>query len=172
MLDYLRSVGVTSLDLVIASHPDADHLGGLRAVVEAYKPRFYLDDDIVAETDVYQELTASVRALGIAELEPTARRIGLGDCQPCRSSRRRGMSVWVRNSNSVGVIVTYGDFRAALTGDAEEARVRLVAGERPRAASEPVQVYKSSHHGSTNGDNLRSVTTFGPETIVISVGER
>ncbi len=71
VLDYLESVGVSSLDLVIASHPDADHIGGLRAVVEAYRRQFYLDDDIVAETDVYQELTTSVRALGIAELEPT-----------------------------------------------------------------------------------------------------
>ncbi len=169
VLDYLESVGVSSLDLVIASHPDADHIGGLQAVVEAYRPQFYLDDDIVAETDVYQELTTSVRALGVAELEPTARRVGLGAASlqviPPPGDERLG-----RNNNSVGVVVTYGDFRAALTGDAEEAEFDWWLGNVPELLG-PVQVYKSSHHGSTNGDTLRSVTTFGPEAIVISVGE-
>ncbi len=169
VLDYLESVGVSSLDLVIASHPDADHIGGLRAVVEAYRRQFYLDDDIVAETDVYQELTTSVRALGIAELEPTARRVGLGAASlqiiPPPGDESLG-----RNNNSVGVVVTYGDFSVALTGDAEEAEFDWWLENVPELLV-AVQVYKSSHHGSTNGDNLRSVTTFEPETIVISVGE-
>lgn len=167
--EYLRSVGVARLDLVIASHTDADHIGGLKAVVETYRPRFYIDNDIVADSDVYGELTASVRALGIAELEPTARRVGLGVASlqviPPPADASLGT-----NSNSVGVIVTYGDFKAALTGDAEEAEF---SWWRRNVAEllEPVQVYKSSHHGSTNGDTLESVTTFMPETIVISVGE-
>lgn len=168
-LEYLRSIGVTRLDLVIASHTDADHIGGLKAVVEAYRPRFYIDNDIVADSDVYQGLTSSVRALGITELEPTARRIGLGAASlqivPPPGDESLGT-----NSNSVGVIVTHGDFRAALTGDVEPEEFSWWL-ENVSDLLQPVQVYKSSHHGSTNGGTLESVTTFAPETIVISVGE-
>lgn len=73
------------------------------------------------------------------------------------------------HNNSVGVIVTYGDFKAALTGNAEESQFDWRLENVPELL-EPVQVCKSSHHGSTNGDNLTSVTTFGPETIIISLG--
>lgn len=118
-LEYLRSVGVTRLDLAIASHTDADHIGGLKAVVVAYRPRFYIDNDIVADSDVYGELTASVRALGIAELEPTARRIGLGVAS-LQVIPPPGDPSLGTNSNSVGVTVTHGNFKAALTGDVEE----------------------------------------------------
>lgn len=33
-----------------------------------------------------------------------------------------------------------------------------------------VEVYKSAHHGSPNGDSVESITTFDPEAVVISVG--
>lgn len=52
-LDYLRSIGVESLDLVIASHAHADHIGGLASVVRAYRPRFFMDNGIPHTTRTY-----------------------------------------------------------------------------------------------------------------------
>ncbi len=56
-----------------------------------------------------------------------------------------------------------------MTGDAEAPEFAWWQANVPELLV-PVQVYKSAHHGSANGDNLTSVTTFGPESIVISVG--
>ena len=168
-LEYLQSVGVQSLDLVIASHADADHIGGLAAVVRVYRPRFFLDNELPHATQTYEDLLLAVKEAGSQVIAPTARRIGLGDAalQIIPPPGDTGLD---SNNNSVGVVVSFGDFRAAMTGDAEAEEFAWWEAHVPELLV-PVQVYKSAHHGSANGDSLGSVTTFGPEAIVISVGE-
>jgi competence protein ComEC len=73
------------------------------------------------------------------------------------------------NNNTIGVVVDNGDFEAALSGDAE--RPEFLWWQANQAALlQEVEVYKSAHHGSKNGDTLESVQTWSPETVVISVG--
>ena len=168
VLEYLQSVGVTSLDLVIASHADADHIGGLEAVVRFYKPRLFMDNGLPHDTQTYRGLLRAVRDAGSQLVPPTARRIGLGDAslQVISPPDDPGLS---SNDHSVGIVVTYGKFRAALTGDAEEPEFRWWLENVPELL-EPVAVYKAAHHGSPNGDSEESIATFEPETVVISVG--
>ena len=52
-LAYLQARGVTRVDLVIASHQDADHIAGLAAVVDFYRPKFFLDNGIPHTTQTY-----------------------------------------------------------------------------------------------------------------------
>ena len=169
VLEYLQSVGVTTLDLVIASHADADHIGGLEAVVRAYQPKLFLDNGLTHDTQTYRGLLEAVRDAGSQVVPPTARRIGLGDAslQLIPPPDDAGMS---SNDHSVGVIVSYGKFRAALTGDAEGPEFRWWLDNVPELL-EPVAVYKAAHHGSPNGDSPESMATFKPKTVVISVGK-
>lgn len=168
VLEYLQDIGVAQLDLVIASHPDADHIGGLEAVVRHYEPGLYLDNGLAHTTQAYFGLLEAVRDTGAQVVPPTARRIGLGDASlqvlPPPGDESLG-----NNDNSVGVIVSYGEFDVALTGDAEQAQFSWWQENVPELLRE-VEVYKSSHHGSSNGDSIESVTTFSPETVVVSVG--
>ncbi len=168
-LPYLQALGIKTLDLVIASHPDADHIGGLDAVIRAYKPRFYMDNGLGTDTGVYRDLLAAVEEAESQVLEPTRRTISLGDASleiippPLIES-------YGRNSNSIGVVLDFGDFEAALTGDAEREQFEWWLENTPEYLR-GVEVYKSSHHGSKNGDTLESVQTWEPETVVIGVGE-
>lgn len=73
------------------------------------------------------------------------------------------------NDHSVGVIVSYGEFDAALTGDAEQPEFAWWLQNVPELLK-PVEVYKAAHHGSPNGDSPDSIETFQPEAVVISVG--
>ena len=167
-LEYLRSVGVTSLELVIASHADADHIGGLEEVVRAYEPSFFMDNGISHDTATYRELLEAVRDAGSQLVSPTERRIGLGDASlqviPPPGDESIG-----NNDNSVGVVVSYGKFDAALTGDAEQLEFSWWQENVPNLLRE-VEVYKAAHHGSPNGDSSESMTAFSPETVVITVG--
>ena len=167
-LEYLRSVGVESLDLVVASHADADHIGGLEEVVRFYKPRFFLDNGIAHTTQTYFGLLEAVQAAGSQLIPPTNRRIGLGDAslQVIPPPGDEGMG---NNDNSVGTIVTYGDFDAALTGDAEQPEFSWWQQNAPDLLQE-VEVYKAAHHGSPNGDSPESMAAFSPEAVVVSVG--
>jgi beta-lactamase superfamily II metal-dependent hydrolase len=79
LLAELNRLGVSRIDLVIASHNHADHITGLAAVLERFRPRFYMDNGIPATTLTYQRLLEAVRSAGSQLLEPTARRISFGD---------------------------------------------------------------------------------------------
>ena len=79
MLAELKRVGVSKVDLVIASHNHADHITGLAAVLETFRPRFYMDNGIPATTLTYGRVLEAVQSAGSQLLEPTARRISLGD---------------------------------------------------------------------------------------------
>ena len=168
VLKYLQSMGVQRLDLVIASHPDADHIGGLAEVVRFYKPRFFMDNGVPHGTQTYQDLLGAVERAGSQLLEPTGQRIALGEAslQVLPPPEDEGFD---NNNRSVGLVISYGDFRAALTGDAEAQAFSWWAEHLP-GLLEPVTVYKSSHHGSENGDTPLSMDRFSPEVVVVSVG--
>ena len=167
-LDYLRSLGITQVDLVIASHQDADHIAGLAAVVDYYLPEYFLDNSIPHTTQTYFDLLATVEKAGSQVLGPSARRITLGEVV-LQILPPPGVESLGNNDNSVGVVLEYGAFKAALTGDAERAEMNWWVEHVPDLLA-PVDVYKAAHHGSENGDSPLSMSTFKPTAVVIGVG--
>lgn len=168
-LEYLQAIGVESLDLVIASHADADHIAGLIEVVLFYQPTYFMDNEIIHTTLTYENLLLAVERVGSIFLEPTAQRITLGSVI-LQVLPPPGIRSWGNNENSVGLVIEYGDFRLGLTGDMEHRQFAWWSENHPELLV-PVQVYKSSHHGSPNGDSPAVMAAFQPEVVVISVGE-
>ena len=167
-LEYLRSIGVQNVNLVIASHAHADHIGGLVEIVDTYRPGFFLDNGIPHTTLVYERLLNAVLAAGSQLLEPGERRISLGEVT-LHVLPVPGLSSWGHNDNSVGVMVEYGEFRASLTGDAEPRQFDWWLATVPEAFA-PVQVHKASHHGSRNGDTEAGLARLQPKVVVVSAG--
>jgi competence protein ComEC len=168
IVEALRERGVERLDLVIASHNHADHIGGLAEVIREFRPRFYMDNGVPHTTQTYRRVLEAVRDAGAQLIEPTERRISLGDAvlQILPPPGRPG---WGHNDNSVGVIASYGDFRASLFGDAERAQQEWMLSEA-RHHLRRVAVHKASHHGSRNGDVSAVMASLRPEVVVIGVG--
>jgi hypothetical protein len=86
------------------------------------------------------------------------------------AGRNLGSFYYLALSDDVsGTLMVQGRSRLGSRGDAEHAQFSWWQGNVPELLR-PVEVYKSSHHGLSNGDNIESVTTFSPETVVVSVG--
>lgn len=168
VLTYLKSIGVSQVELVVASHPDADHIGGLAAIIDAYNPTYFMDNGLTHTTQTYFNLLTTLERNRTQVLAPSARTITLGEVtlQILPPPGQTGLG---NNDNSVGLIVTYGSFSAALTGDAEAAEFNWWAENVPELLR-PVDVYKASHHGSENGDTPLSMSRFKPEVVVVSAG--
>ena len=165
VLAQLRRLGVDTIDLLVASHNHADHIGGMTGVLAGTVVRFYLDNGVPHTTATYQRTIQAVAASGARYLRPTARTITLG------SARLRVLppppNARGQNNSSVGILVQYGEFRAVLTGDSEQFELRywLQHDSVPR-----VTVVKVGHHGSWNGTTAEWAQATRPEVAVISVG--
>jgi beta-lactamase superfamily II metal-dependent hydrolase len=156
---------VDTLDLVVASHNHADHIGGLWDILRTSTVRAYMDNGVPATTSIYYEVLAMLQARHIQYLAATPRTIHLGSA----SLRILPMPPGDRsqNNSSVGVLLRYGAFSALFTGDAEGKERQ----EWEAHASLPhVSVLKVAHHGAFNGTDDAWLDVIQPRVAVISVG--
>ncbi len=169
-LEYLNNLGIEELSLVIASHPDADHVGGLIEIINNYSPRFFMDNQMPHTTQTYVRLLEAVERSGSTYLEPTKRRIGLGEAAMHIIPPPHNND-FDNNNNSIGLVVEYGDFKMTLTGDAEAEEFHwwLVNGYGEYFYN--TDVHRASHHGSRNGDVNTVLNLLNPEAVIISAGK-
>lgn len=158
-----------SIDVVIPTHPDADHIGGLPGVFERYDVSNVYQSGAVADTDIDRALRAAIEAEGAQVLLVSEREafifgnVSLDVLSPVRPLP--GEFVEDRNDESVVVLLTYGDTSVLLTGDAEsgaEATFGALAGD--------VDVLKAGHHGSRTSSSESFLQIVTPEIAIISAG--
>ena len=157
-----------SIDLVILTHPQADHLTGLVEVVKRYNIKTLWISDAKNETRVFSEWKA---VLEEADIDPVI--VSQGDklllpdgTEIQVLSPRKEMVGQDVNAASVVILVSYGDFDALLTGDADR-QVQPYTGNEGH-----VEVFKVPHHGAEESINQNFVATLSPEVSVISVGAK
>jgi competence protein ComEC len=163
----LRRLGVDTIGLLLASHNDNDHIGGMDAVLRTLPVRFYLDNGLPKTTRIQRTVLALVRDRGVTYLEARPRAVEVGDARVrVLPSPVAGRSV-AQNDHSVVLVVERGAFRALLTGDSEK---RELAALLRRDEVPDVDVFKAPHHGSRTGVLGAFLARARPEVIVISVG--
>ncbi len=164
---YLREHGVDALDLVVATHDDADHIGGLPAVLAAVPAREAWFGDPACDSAACAALAAALEAGEVPT--STVRR---GDGRAWGAARTRVLNpsepLYAEdNDNSVVLGVEYGLLRLLLAGDAEApAEGRMLSAGLPLAA----EVLKVGHHGSRYASTAAFLEAVAPLEAVISVG--
>jgi competence protein ComEC len=168
--EHLDTYGVDKIDLMIASHADADHIAGLVPAAQRAKPTLFINNGLAATTQTWGRLVAALEEAGTTFQKANKQTINLGSVRLRVIGPPAGMGD-DQNENSVGLRVEFGEFRALLTGDSEkpETEAWLEAG-RPETQG-PFQLYKSIHHGAANGDHAAWLAAVRPENVVIGVGE-
>jgi len=166
----LKQYQVQSLDVVAASHGDADHITGLIPAVKLYKPQYFLNNGLAASTQTWGKLVAVAQAAGTQGLVASERVINLGSVKLTVIPPPVGMPRGEQNLNSVGLLVKYGTFKALLTGDSEKPETDAWLKKYPANFFGPVDVYKSIHHGAANGDSAIWLKAVRPKNVVVGVG--
>jgi beta-lactamase superfamily II metal-dependent hydrolase len=165
-LGALAALGVGRIDLLVATHPHADHIGGMADVLGSLPVRFYMDNGQPHTTATYRNLLALLeRRTDVTYLAAEPRTVSLGS-----------VAVEVvplppldveHNNRSVALVVRFGSFRAFLSGDSETEELSWLVEQ---GAVPDVTLLKAAHHGSDNGVTRPFLDRARPEVVVISVG--
>lgn len=173
VVDFLRSRGVEELDGLVATHPDADHIGGLPDVLDAFAvSTVYLSGDDNKATTTFNNFLRAVQREDAQVLETRAgMRMDWGGTEVTVVSpppEAEGGLFGDSNEDSVALLLTFGAARVLLPGDAENRAEEYMSVGR---FTGPLTVLKVGHHGSSSSTTPLFLNRFRPEIAVISAGE-
>ncbi len=158
-----------SLDVVVNTHPDDDHLAGLLAVLERYQVSQVILPDVDADTPLYTAWQKALAGEGATVTRAQAgMRLALGDGVEAEVLHPGAVAAGdLLNDHSVVLRLTAGRVSFLLPGDIEaDVEQELVESGRPLAAS----VLKVAHHGSITSSSPAWLAAVKPQVAVISVG--
>ncbi|NQT71623.1 MAG: MBL fold metallo-hydrolase [Chloroflexi bacterium] len=161
-----------NIELLVLTHPDADHITGLVEVMQRYKVEKVLTSGQETDSDIYREWCKLIDEKGIELIIAEVGQeiimkdgIQLTVLHP-QETPVEGATTDL-NNNSVVLQLEYGNFSLLLTGDiGEEAEERLVNGNTRLKST----VLKVAHHGSNSSTTPEFLTGVDPLFAAISAG--
>lgn len=168
IIDYIESLGIKKIDYLVATHPHADHIGGMAEVIanfdigEIYMPK------IQNNTKTFEDM---LDVIGEKNLTITSAESGkvLFDYSGVRAeilSPKKGETYEEMNNYSAVLMLQCGDKRFLFMGDAEKDVEEEILKKDLDA-----DVLKVGHHGSTTSSSKKFLEQVSPEYAVISCGE-
>ena len=162
VVSYLKQEGVIKLEYIFATHPHADHIGGLDAVVDAIAVKNVYVSNGDADTITYSDFINSMANKGLNPSVPL-----LNSEFKLGTSTFKVLSVANEsepNNNSLVLLYTNGEDKVLLMGDAESSiENRINVGN--------IDLLKVGHHGSHSSSSSSFIDKVDPEYAVITVGE-
>lgn len=163
---WLQQHGLSYLDVIVATHVDADHIGGLSGALNYASVGTAYCPETTGTTETFQSFVKYLAQRGKQITVPTAGEsfaLGGAQVQILGPLHRAEDS----NDNSIVLKVSFGATSFLFTGDAERAEEQdlLNAGVNLQST-----VLKVGHHGSDTSTSYPFLRAVAPQYAVISVG--
>ena len=161
-----------TIDLVVCTQPQADHVTGLVDVLQRYKVKQVLDPGVSYNSSIYQSWLRLVEDKGIEyNIARAGQEIDLGNGIKMEVLNPP-VSLWEGTSHDVdnnGVVLrlSWGQVSFLFTADIREEVEFEIIGQRANLKS---TVLKVSHHGSKTSTSPQFLAAVDPEVAVVSVG--
>ncbi len=163
----LAEAGVDKIDVFVATHPDADHIGGADHVIDHYGVSTVIDSGQEHTSQTYFDYLESVDASGAAFKTAAAGQNISPDTNVTVKVLYTDDNASNLNDGSIVLMVSYGDIDYLLTGDAsKEIEAQLISKYDLEA-----EVLKVGHHGSATSTSQAFLNEVDPLVAVLSYGE-
>lgn len=167
---YLNRVGCTHFDAIIVSHPDSDHIGGMKNIFKDFGTdvlyMYTLPENLVPHTDEYKYFYNSIEEYKINVVSPKiASNITVGDLNFKFISPTK--TYGKINDTSLVVKMTFENNSFLFTGDISENVEKTLINSNEELNCD---VLKVAHHGSKTSSSQTFIDAVSPLVSVVSVG--
>lgn len=168
VIDYLNGRGITHLDLMIATHPDADHIGQMPLILEALTVDEVWMNGVESTSKTFENTIDLIMEKDIVYYEPeVGDGVDFGDVAidvlgPITKTNDA-------NKDSIVTQVTHGAVEIMLTGDAGVKEEAAMVNRFGNSLSS--DILKLGHHGSNTSTSVAFLEVVSPEAVIISASE-
>jgi beta-lactamase superfamily II metal-dependent hydrolase len=167
-LKYLKSIGVTTLDYVIATHPHEDHIGSMDDVINNLNVKTFYAPKATTTTKTFENM---VNALKNKNLQITVPKVGgqitIGNATLTflapNSEKYEDL-----NNYSIVVKLKYGNNSFIFMGDAEDVSESEILAKQLDIQADVIKV---GHHGSSSSTTQAFLDKLNPKYAIISCGK-
>lgn len=162
VINYLKTQNVDDIELMIATHPHEDHIGGLPAVLEAFRIEEIIDSGKTGTSNIYKAYASDAQAEGCTWERDNHQEFIWGNST---LDILTGDETW-KDINDYSVVsrLDTGDIEFLFVGDAEAPAEAMLQGDIS------ADILKVGHHGSTSSTSSRFLSRVNPQVAIISVG--
>jgi competence protein ComEC len=166
---YLKKQKVKDIEFMIATHPDADHIGGLDEVLKAFPVKNVYAPKVSHTTQAYKDFLTAVKNKKLmiktakADVTLSIKGVIAKFVGPVKAYSTSDTNDW-----SAVLKITYGKNSFLFTGDAEtKAETDMIKAKKDLRAD----VLKVGHHGAKTSTSTAFLNAVKPKYAVISVGK-
>lgn len=167
LLEQLKAKNIDDFELVIATHPHEDHIGGMVDVFKEYEVKAFYSPKITHTTKTYENLVKAVKDEGLKTKELKGGMvIDLGEGAKFEVFTPQKSEYEELNDYSPIMKLSFGDTSYLFTGDAENlAEEEALAKYKNSLDSD---VIKFGHHGSSSSSSNAFIEAVSPKYGIIS----
>ena len=161
-----------TIDGIIITNPDQDHIGGFEDVLKVYEVGRVFESGTYNDSKTYQNLKQEIKDRKILNiLAKKGMRLDIGGGALIDILfPDRDVSLWNSNDGSIVAKLTYGNTSVMLTGDATITTERIIIAENFKSALAST-ILKVGHHGSRTSTSYNFVKAVAPLYALISDGQ-
>ena len=161
---YLHYLGINNLDLVIGTHPDSDHIGGLDVIIYQFNCHNVWLSNYQSNTRTYEDVINTCFNKNYTIQYPTsmeAFQLGTATIKVLSNTAMDSS-----NNSSMVLLIEHQGNKFLFTGDSEVEKENMLLNQM-----QDVDVYHVGHHGSKTSSSDAFLDKIMPEYAVISCGE-
>ncbi len=164
VISYLKGKNVSSIEYLILTHPDKDHIGGAVDIIENFEVKNIIQPYYAKSNEQLESLNKKIETGGIPIIYPTlTRKFSVGEMNilvypPLEKHYTKD------NNYSLATLIAHGKVNMLFAGDAEKNRLE----EMLLINYQNIDLYKVPHHGGANTNSEKFIRTLSPTYAVVT----